>query len=328
MSKNSATRIIQSLLSKHDHLSTQQIFQMSTDNLRPVLQPAHVLGDDGRIKMKRVSNMREGRRPWVPIPAAPFPDHPFQSVNFLKRTILASLESQGLIHMARIHRPIETEEERRAAVQAAMRLTRKDERTAERLKQPAPPPRQPKTTIQEFAWKIGPAPETHKAEEQEYDEDGERTEESDRALAMRMRQAWAAGRPQSSSSSRAPDPQDMAVRWDRAAKLEEAFRRAKVLEDEQIAQRKEARAKAYKLERMQRKQEREEDELAGRSEAVRAEKRRIAALEAIEKYAQETGEDVSAWYEELGVAKDEGIPISEERQRREKRRGFGFKRDP
>lgn len=44
------------------------------------MQLDHEIGADGRIRMKRVANMREGRRPWVPAPKPRFPEHPFRSV--------------------------------------------------------------------------------------------------------------------------------------------------------------------------------------------------------------------------------------------------------
>ncbi|WVF68377.1 hypothetical protein IAT40_003142 [Kwoniella sp. CBS 6097] len=330
----SATRIIQNLLTKNEHLSTQQIFQMSTENMRPILQPAHVIDKDGRIRMKKVSNMREGRRPWVPMPTAPFPDHPFKSVSFLKRTILTSLESQGLIHKARIERPIETEEERQEAIQKAMKLTRKAERTALRLREPVPPPRQPKTTVTEYAWKMGPRPELTEAEEKERaaeqeDNDGEYDEDlaaerADRDRSMRLYAASLAKRGEAAGAG--PSVDQVALRWDQAAKLEESFHRAKEIEAQQIAQRQTARREAYKIEREQKKRERAEDQSSGRAEAVRAERKRIEALEAIEKYAQQTGEDVSGWYEELGIAQGETIPLSEEKEKRIRRKsGFGLR---
>ncbi|WVQ95926.1 hypothetical protein IAU59_003025 [Kwoniella sp. CBS 9459] len=335
---SSATRIVQNLLSKHEHLSTQQMFQMSTENMRPILQPAHMIDKDGRIRMKKVSNMREGRRPWVPMPTAPFPDHPFKSVSFLKRTILTSLESQGLIHKARIERPIETDQERQEAIQQAMKLTRKAERTALRLKEPVPPPRQPKTTVTEFAWKMGPRPELTETEkkqrvadeedeEMDFDEDLE-AERADRERSMRL---YAASLGKSTDAARAgggagSSADEWALRWDQAARLEESFHRAKEIEAEQIAQRRAARREAFKLEREQKKAERADDEASGRMEAIRAERKRIEALEAIEKYAQQTGEDVSGWYEELGIGQGETIPLSEEKEKRIRRKsGFGLR---
>ncbi|WWC73821.1 uncharacterized protein I206_107793 [Kwoniella pini CBS 10737] len=364
---SSATRIVQSLLSKNPHLSSQQIYQNATEHLRPVLQPAHVIDKEGRIRMKRVSNMREGRRPWVPMPAAPYPQHPFKSMNFLKRTILASLEAQGLIHKARVERPIETEEERKEAIATAMRLTRRDERTALRLKEPVPSPRIPKTTVTEYAWKMGslpPRPETSegvdiesanekgKQKEEENDEgfgleEYEKSDEEEaKELAKRMQKAWEANRGASldtlnqvsvDSSSNTIDTlqekeenliemdEETKARWDAAVKLEEKFQQSQIIEQQQIEQRQQARRLAFKLEREQKKKERKEDELYGRIDSIKAEKKRIEALEAIENYAKQTGEDVSAWYEELGVKEGEELPINEDKKR--KKGGFGLKRE-
>ncbi|WWC66012.1 uncharacterized protein I303_108634 [Kwoniella dejecticola CBS 10117] len=388
---SSATRIVQSLLSQNPHLSTQQLYQNATEHLRPVLQPAHVIDKQGRIRMKRVSNMREGRRPWVPMPTAPYPQHPFKSMNFLKRTILASLESQGLIHKARVRRPIETDEERKEAIATAMRLTRKDERTAMRLKDPVPPPRVPKTTVTEYAWKMGNAPprfdqsqeeeeyassaltdadrdqhprrETENAEEAmaktdmaEFDEFEKDDEEEARDLARRMQLAWESNRgqplPKAISSERdgplsVAELESMSTseggeeewsfemdegtkrRWEAAVRLEEKFQQSQIVEQQQIEERQQARRAAFKLERMQKKKERQEDELYGRTDAIRAEKKRIEALEAIENYAKQTGEDVSAWYEELGVKEGETLPVNEDKRRKKVggQGGFGLRRD-
>ncbi|WWD04487.1 hypothetical protein V865_002557 [Kwoniella europaea PYCC6329] len=365
-SQSSATRIVQSLLSSHPHLSTQQMYQAATEGLRPVLRPAHVVDNQGRIRMKRVSNMREGRRPWVPMPTAPFPDHPFKSVNFLKRTILASLESQGLIHKARIERPIETEQERHEAIANAMRLTRKDERTAMRLKEPVPIPRIPKTTVTEYAWKMGPSPQRAASlsevdpdeigfeknnrkkdkpphqlegvEEELLDEEelelrrlNKMDEEDDENLAMRMQRAWEKNRgeplPLSTFSNQDEPVDDIQLRWDQAVRLEEKFMESQILEQQQIAERQQARRAAFKLERERKKQERLEDQLAGRTDAIRAEKKRIEALEAIESYARQTGEDVSGWYAELGINEGEELPVDEDRKKRRGGGGFGLRRD-
>ncbi|WVW87040.1 hypothetical protein I302_109096 [Kwoniella bestiolae CBS 10118] len=363
----SATRIVQSLLSSHPHMNTQQMYQAATEGLRPILRPAHVIDNQGRIRMKRVSNMREGRRPWVPMPTAPFPDHPFKSVNFLKRTILASLESQGLIHKARIERPIETDEERQEAIATAMRLTRKDERTAMRLNEPVPVPRIPKTTVTEYAWKMGSAPDRSEQtsiserlggeagfeknnrnrdvpphqveildeEQRELNRLNELDEEYDRALALRMQRAWEKNRGQSlglGSSSTGEvevEEDEISRRWDQAVRLEEKFLESQVVEQQQIEERQQARRAAFRLERERKKQERMEDELAGRLPAIRAERKRIEALEAIESYARQTGEDVSGWYEELGINEGEEIPVNEDRKKKRGGGGggFGLKRD-
>jgi len=79
----SAIRIVQRLLTEHGFLNTQDIWKMGTEGSRPKLPTAHVITEDGKIRMKRVSTMREQKRPWVPPPEAPLPDHPFQSVKWV-----------------------------------------------------------------------------------------------------------------------------------------------------------------------------------------------------------------------------------------------------
>ncbi len=79
----SATRLVRQFLTSHPHLNTQQIFAMGTANERPVLQPTLDYTKDGAVRMKKVSNMREGRRPWIPSPVARFPGHPFKSVKWV-----------------------------------------------------------------------------------------------------------------------------------------------------------------------------------------------------------------------------------------------------
>jgi hypothetical protein len=75
-----AIRLIRQLLEKHERLSTPQIWKIGTEGFKPVLQPVQEMTDQGTIKMKVVSNVREGRRIWVPPPVQPMPHHPFQSV--------------------------------------------------------------------------------------------------------------------------------------------------------------------------------------------------------------------------------------------------------
>lgn len=88
-------------------------------------------------------------------------------------------------------------------------------------------------------------------------------------------------------------------KWRQAEKLEVAFHQARELEEELIAARKEARAKRFKEEREAYRKQRDEDRQLGRDGAIAQEKRRAIAIASIEKYAEETGEDVSAWYEEI-----------------------------
>jgi hypothetical protein len=81
MSKSpTATSLVRHFLSTHHQLSTAELFRLATADFKPALPEAHALDQQGRIRMKRVANMREGRRIWVPPPTPPFPDHPFRSV--------------------------------------------------------------------------------------------------------------------------------------------------------------------------------------------------------------------------------------------------------
>jgi hypothetical protein len=78
--RESGVEMVKRLMLEHKFLTTQEIFKLGTDGHKPLMQPDHVIEPNGRIRMKRVATMREGRRPWVP-PAAPaFPEHPFRSV--------------------------------------------------------------------------------------------------------------------------------------------------------------------------------------------------------------------------------------------------------
>ena len=76
----SGVEMIQGYLAQHPFLTNQEIWKLGTDGMVAPLPLAHVIGPDGRIKMKRVSTMREGRRPWVPPHEARFPEHPFKSL--------------------------------------------------------------------------------------------------------------------------------------------------------------------------------------------------------------------------------------------------------
>ena len=183
--------------------------------------------------------------------------------------VLASLEAQGLVHKARNHRPLATEEERDEVIRQATKETRRAERLAVKKKLPVPIPKEPATTIEEYGWRLGSDP---------------------RAIADGTAQeGWG---------------QDEG-RWLKAERMEEQFHRAKTREAEQIAERQRVRRAAFRQEKLRLKAEREEDSRLGRTEDVKREKRRLEALANIEKYSRATGEDVSDWYEELGQPLDE-----------------------
>lgn len=61
------------------YLKTQEIWKLGTVGERPELPELIRLDNRGSVRMKRVSNIREGRRIWVPPPQVSMPNHPFQS---------------------------------------------------------------------------------------------------------------------------------------------------------------------------------------------------------------------------------------------------------
>ena len=76
----SGVLIVKKLLQENEFMHTQEIWKQGTDGRRRPIPEAFQFQPDGRIRMKSVSTMREGRRPWVPPMEAPFPDHPFRSM--------------------------------------------------------------------------------------------------------------------------------------------------------------------------------------------------------------------------------------------------------
>lgn len=78
--RESGVALIKKYFLEHKFLTTQEIWKMGTSHLKPPLRETHAILPNGRIRMKRVSTMREGRRPWVPPMEASFPEHPFRSV--------------------------------------------------------------------------------------------------------------------------------------------------------------------------------------------------------------------------------------------------------
>jgi hypothetical protein len=82
--EGSGVSMIRSFIEEYKFLSTQQIWHMGTEGLKPELQPSHVVEIDGRIRMKWVSTWREQRRIWRPPPKERFPHHPFKSVKCVR----------------------------------------------------------------------------------------------------------------------------------------------------------------------------------------------------------------------------------------------------
>ncbi|KAL7425243.1 hypothetical protein Q5752_000931 [Cryptotrichosporon argae] len=291
-----AVSLVRSLLSTHTYLKSSDMFRLATANVRPVLPAAHVVNEHGQIRMKKVSNIREGKRIWVPPPSAPYPDHPFQSVKFLKSNILASLQAQGLIHNARIERPPKDAAEARELQRTADRSTRRAALMARRARLPPPAtPVAPKPVLSDYFWSLGPPPPPGHV--------------SDAARAP-----YAVG------------SRDEA-RWERAEALEVAFWKARAMEDEQIEERRRVRRERFAALRESEKEQKRRDAEDGLTEAVRDEKRRQEALARIEAYARQTGEDVGAWIDELGgadagaVGDAEPLPV-----KREPRLGAGAPR--
>ena len=77
--RESGVKMIFEMMKEHGFLHTQEIWAKGTEGKRRPIPQALEYNPDGRIRMKSVSTMREGRRPYIPPAVAPFPDHPFRS---------------------------------------------------------------------------------------------------------------------------------------------------------------------------------------------------------------------------------------------------------
>jgi hypothetical protein len=202
--------------------------------------------------------------------------------SFLKKTLLAHLESRGAIHKALQFRPAETGEERKEAERKALRMTRRRERTAAKSGGGQPPPIEPDYRVSEYAWQLGPRP---------YNPDV--VGESNQIIEP-------------------TETIDEAFR--RAEQFELAFHENRLNEEAMIRKRKEVRYEEYRKLREQVKKEKEEDEKLGRVEDIEREAERLQAIDRIYQYAQETGEDVSEWFAELGVDTRDGFGEMEGRR--------------
>jgi hypothetical protein len=185
------------------------------------------------------------------------------------------LESRGAIHKALGFRPAETEEERKEAERKALRMTRRRERAAAKSGGEQPPPIEPDYRVSEYAWKLGPKP---------YNPD-------------------AVG--EASQIIEPTETIDEAFR--KAEQFELAFHENRLNKEEMIRKRKEKRYEQYRKLREQVKKEKEEDVRLGRVEDIHKEAERLQAIDRIYQYAQETGEDVSEWFAELGVDTRDGF---------------------
>lgn len=278
------------MFQKHRFLRAQDIWKMGTEGTRPVIQATQSLDAEGRIRMKRVSNIREGRRMWVPPPVTPMPHHPFQAMRwvplpgwlantrFLKHNILGGLEAHKLIHKAKVSVPITSAEGILEAERGAMRLYRRRVFEAKKAgkEEPIEVP-QPRTHDRQFFWMLGPEPEERVVHEESELHKPLTTEEVEAKM----------------------DEQG----WSRAEQLEKAYHEAKALERELIEARRTVRRTAFKAERERAREERKEMLEQGLGPRIAQERRRATAIERIEAYARETGEDVSDWIKELEEAR-------------------------
>jgi hypothetical protein len=192
------------------------------------------------------------------------------------------LESRGAIHKSKGYRPAETEEERKEAERKALTMTRRREKIAAKTGGLQPPPVQPDYRVAEYAWKIGPRPIDPEAEHQP-EATVEPTESVDEAFR-------------------------------RAEQFELVYHQNRLAEEEAIIERKKIRYEKYSRLRDQIRAEREEDIRLGRTEDVKREVERLQAIDRIYEYAQETGEDVSEWFAELGVDTRDGFGEREGRR--------------
>ncbi|BEJ13519.1 hypothetical protein CspHIS471_0306930 [Cutaneotrichosporon sp. HIS471] len=273
----SATGMVKDMFMKHRLLKSQDIWRMGTEGTRPVIQATQAIDDEGRIRMKRVSNIREGRRVWVPPPVTPLPHHPFQAMRFLKHNILGGLEAQNLIHKAKVLMPIATAQGILDSERAAMRAYRRQVFEANKMgRDPPTEVPKPRTHMPEYYWALGPTPDVRPT----YDE-------SDLQRPMTKEEVEA---------------NTDAQGWSRAEQLEKAYHEAKALERDLISARRTVRRAAHKAERERAKEERAQMLAMGLGPKIAQEKRRAAAIESIENYARETGEDVGDWIKELEEA--------------------------
>ena len=182
------------------------------------------------------------------------------------------MEAQGLIHTITRARPLNNQEEQAAALAKAARITRRAEWNAIKKGWESPAPQEPATSVTEYGWQLGPHPSA--------------------VIEGTAHAEW--GEDES--------------RWTRAERMEEQYYVAKIKEAQQIAVRQQIRREGYKVERERLREQRAEDDRLGRTDEIRKETLRQDALAKIEHYASITGEDISAWYDELSRAPIDSIP--------------------
>ncbi|KAJ9110492.1 hypothetical protein QFC19_001618 [Naganishia cerealis] len=130
-----ATNIIKSLLVRRGPLKAQQLYDLGlkefpTETVRNPLpgQPDQVYLPDGSVRMRKAANVRGGKTPWKPMPTAPHPDHPFQSMNYFKQHLLEPLEVRGLVQKKQVLAPLKSGVDKAAAVAHALKITRRRQR--------------------------------------------------------------------------------------------------------------------------------------------------------------------------------------------------------
>jgi hypothetical protein len=173
--------------------------------------------------------------------------------------------------------PITTAEGILEAERQAMRAWRRQVFVAKKYgNDPPTEVPKPRTHAREYYWTLGPEPE----EPAHYDEsDLSKPLTKEEVEAKIDEKGWAS-----------------------AEALEKAYHDAKALERELIDARKAVRKAKYKEEREEAKAMRAEHRAQGLLPRMAQERRRQNAIASIEKYAAETGEDVSDWIKELEEA--------------------------
>lgn len=244
------------------------------------------------------------------------------TIRFLKETLLASLESAGVIHKRQLNRPLETEEEHKAAIWKAESINRKAERRAVLKGHPTPAMRAPATSVAVWAWLLGPAPakvEIYDSEHVEYPEDhdqGVLDEEihpaSQRDLPPHATAEAVVPAPRPKPKLRYPPPYTIEearaktdytvdeAKWHWAAIQEFEYHKAKLLEAQATAERQAVRRQKYREIREEQRRQAIEDAENGVESDLKKEQRRLKAIEDIEEYGRQTGEDLSGWFDEIG----------------------------
>ena len=215
--------------------------------------------------------------------------------SYFKKNILHQLEAMGLIRMVVLHEPMTDEKERAEAIRKAKIYTIRRERAALKAAprngpRPHVEPAEPNFVVQSYAWTL-----------------------HDSAIPDER-----------SITSRIHGPDNPTQAWEKAEALEAKRLEAEADEAEAIRVRKERRKARYQSEAEAYKAERQRLQDAGLWEAFLADKaqqeRRNMAIANVRKYAEATGEDVSRWFQELGVREAESRGIG-------KGAMFGLQRD-